>query len=75
MPKVLAPVRPLDEQPDAMTADEAAPYLRQSSRHTRRLIAEGHLDHVVVQIGARRYVSRELLRRFLAGQLDTDPSP
>lgn len=69
MPRVATPGRALDDMPEAMTADEAAPFLRQSGRHARRLIAEGELDHLVVQIGARRYVSRELLRRFLAGEL------
>lgn len=47
MPRIVAPTRPLGDQPELLTADEAAPYLRTSGRNARRLLADGHLDHLV----------------------------
>jgi excisionase family DNA binding protein len=64
----------LDDLPRVLTPAEAAPFLRYSTSFVYRLIANGSLDHICVVIGPRKRISRELLRRFLDGTLESEAS-
>lgn len=69
MPRIVTGLaaKPLEEQPELLTADEAAPYLRTSARNARRLLANGGLDHISVQIGTKRLIARRALINALNG--------